>query len=401
MMLAMNVALWVVTVVLLIPAAVLVVEAWASLLPRRRKATLLAGARPGCAVLVPAHNEEAGIEQTVTALQQQLHPGDRIVVVADNCTDQTATAARSCGAWVVERNDPDRRGKGFALDFGVRFLEVDPPAVVLIVDADCLVEAGAVGRLVQETVARGRPVQAAYVAAPRMGAGTREQLSAFALRYKNLVRPLGLDRLGLPCLLTGTGMAFPWPVLRDARLADGNIVEDMQLGLDLALTGQPIAFCPEALVSSELPAGMRAAVRQRTRWEHGHLRTLLNQVPRLLGAAVRQRRLDLAGLALELSVPPLSMLFLLWGTTLAGLVCWWLAGGMAGPVLVLGGGILAVFLSIFAAWARFGREDLPFTSLLAAPFYVLWKVPIYLAFLLRPERTWVRTERNSAPTLHV
>jgi cellulose synthase/poly-beta-1,6-N-acetylglucosamine synthase-like glycosyltransferase len=196
-------------------------------------------------------------------------------------------------------------------------------------------------------------------------------------------------------------MAFPWAILREVRLADGNIVEDMQLGLELAISGHPVSFCPDAIVRSELPAGKRAAARQRTRWEHGHMRTMLTQVPRLLGAAVRQRRFDLLGLALELSVPPLSLLFLLWVLALAGFLAVWLAGAGAGPLLVLGGGIVAVILFLFAAWVRFGHDDLSAASLLAAPFYILWKVPIYLNFLVRPERAWVRTERSSVPPIGV
>jgi cellulose synthase/poly-beta-1,6-N-acetylglucosamine synthase-like glycosyltransferase len=226
---------------------------------------------------------------------------------------------------------------------------------------------------------------------PHPGLGDR--VSRFAFLYKNVIRPSGLAFFGLPCLLTGSGMAVPWAVVRDAPLASGNIVEDMQLGLDLAAAGHPPRFYPEAVVSSKLPAGRRAAAIQRTRWEHGHLRTTLTQVPRLLGAAFRQRRVALLGLALELSVPPLSMLFLLWAAALLGST---LLGYFAGtwlPALVLAGSGLATLLAIFTAWCKFGRAHLPFWSLLAAPLYALRKVPIYFGFFLRPQRAWVRTAR--------
>jgi cellulose synthase/poly-beta-1,6-N-acetylglucosamine synthase-like glycosyltransferase len=394
---AVEVGLWLIALLLLVPAAVLVAESWAALVPGRKGRDARPGPRPRCAVLVPAHDEEAGIGRTVAALLGGLGPGDRVVVVADNCTDGTAAAARACGATVVERNVPELRGKGYALDFGVRFLEQAPPDVVVIVDADCLVEEGGLDELVREAYAAGRPVQAAYELDGQAEGGARQGLSAFAVRYKNVVRPLGLRRLGLPCLLTGTGMAFPWALLRGAKLAHGNIVEDMQLGLDLAVAGHPPLFCPQARVRSELPAGRRAAASQRTRWEHGHLKTLLGQVPRLLAAGARRRRLDLIGLALELSVPPLSMLFLLWTASLAVMAGWAATGGSAGPATALAPGALAVLLSIFAAWVKFGRERLPLASLLAAPFYVLGKLPIYLAFLVRPQRAWVRTERDTSP----
>jgi cellulose synthase/poly-beta-1,6-N-acetylglucosamine synthase-like glycosyltransferase len=394
MMPVVEAVLWLLAVLVLVPVAVLVAESLAALLPGRRQPPDPPGGRPRCAVLVPAHNEEAGIGKTISALRPQLGPDDRLVVVADNCGDGTAAAARSFGAMALERHDPQRRGKGYALDFGVRSLEADPPAVVVIVDADCLVEDGGIDRLVRDAAATGRPVQAAYVLDEPADAGYRDRLSAFAFRFKNVVRPLGLDRLGLPCLLTGTGMAFPWPVLRDASLASGNIVEDMRLGVDLAVAGHPPRLCPEARVRGEMPSARKAAVTQRTRWEHGHLQTLLTQVPGLLRAALARRRLGLLGLALELSVPPLSMLVLLWAVGVAGLAGWWALGGSPLPAVVLASGGLALLLSIFAAWVKFGRQHLPLTSLLAAPFYVLWKVPIYLAFLFRRQREWVRTDRG-------
>jgi cellulose synthase/poly-beta-1,6-N-acetylglucosamine synthase-like glycosyltransferase len=399
MFLLLDVFLWLAAVVLLLPLAVLLVETLASLLPQKGEVVpTTSTGRPQCAILVPAHDEEAGLGRTIQTLLPQLAPGDRVVVIADNCTDRTADVARSFGVSVLERTDPMHRGKGFALDHGIRWLQQSPPEVVVIVDADCVVEDGALDRLLRQTAATGFPVQAAYLMDLPPRPGHRDRISAFAFKYKNVIRPLGLWRLGLPCLLTGTGMAFPWSQIQGAVLAHGNIVEDMQLGIDLALAGWPPQFCPQSRVHGELPSGKKASTTQRTRWDHGHMRTLVGQVPRMLAAACRQQRLHLLGLALELSVPPLALLFLLWAAALAGLLGGWSAGGSALPALVLAAGGGAVFLSILAAWARFGRECLPLRSLLAVPFYVLWKMPIYIAFLLRPQWTWIRTERSSIPT---
>jgi cellulose synthase/poly-beta-1,6-N-acetylglucosamine synthase-like glycosyltransferase len=314
------------------------------------------------------------------------------LVVADNRTDRTAAVAAAAGAEVAERADPVRRGKGYALDFGVRRLEADPPEGVVVVDADTTLQPGALERLACEAAATGRPVQAINLLEGGPDASLKARLSAFAFRLKNLVRPLGLDRLGLPCLLTGTGMAFPWPMIRDARLASGNLVEDMQLGLDLAVAGHPPCVCPEAEVIGELPPA-RAALTQRTPWEHGHLQTLLGQAPRLVAAAFRLRRPGLLGLALEVCVPPLSLLLLLWAAALGAALLGWAAGASPGPALALAvaGGI--ALAALFVAWFAFGRRGLPFWSLLAAPFYMIWKLPIYLTFLFRPQQAWVRTER--------
>src|SRR5262249_35290567 len=163
---------------------------------------------------------------------------------------------------------------------------------------DCAMEAGSLDQLMRTAAATGRPAQAAYVMDAPPEGGAKSQLAAFLFALKNVVRPRGLSRLGLPCLLTGTGMAFPWELIRSAPLASGNIVEDMQLGIDLALAGRAPLFCPAATVRSELPAARSAANSQRTRWVHGHVRTMLTQAPRLFAAAIRQGRPSLLGLAL-------------------------------------------------------------------------------------------------------
>jgi cellulose synthase/poly-beta-1,6-N-acetylglucosamine synthase-like glycosyltransferase len=386
-----DLLLTLVAVALLAPLAVLTVECLAALLPTRRPTD---GPRPTCAVLVPAHDEEAGLPATLASIWPQLEPGDRLLVIADNCTDGTAAVAGVAGTEVLERHDRDRRGKGYALAAGVDALRAGPPDVVVVVDADCRAAAGAIDRLIRTAAATGRPVQAVNFIDPPPAATSTSRLSAWAVRVKNMVRPRGLRRLGLPCLLTGSGMAFPWRLLRDAPLATGHIVEDMRLGIDLAVAGHPTAFEPTAEFSSALPAAGRAARSQRTRWEHGHLGMLFTQVPRLWVLAVRQRRLELAGLALELGVPPLSVLGLAWAA--AVVACLTLAESWLPAGLLLGGGALATGAGLLA-WAAFGRSLLPPTALLAAPAYAAGKLPMYLKFLVRPQQAWVRTPRDAAP----
>ena len=87
-------------------------------------------------------------------------PGDRLLVIADNCDDDTAAIALAEGAEVVERNEPQRTGKGYALDFGFKHLDLDPPAVVVSIDADCRVQEGSIDRLAKACQIERRPIQA-------------------------------------------------------------------------------------------------------------------------------------------------------------------------------------------------------------------------------------------------
>lgn len=377
---------------LLVPSFILWIECFAALLPSSHQPKL--AFPPKTAVLVPAHNEAAGIRPVLENLLAQVRSPNRVVVVADNCTDQTAQIARSAGATVIERQDTERRGKGYALDYGLKFLAADPPDVVIVVDADCEVQPGTLDRIAASAFATGRPTQAIYLMELPAQPKPKDAVSALAFLVKNWVRPQGLHRLGLPGILTGTGMAFPWSVMQRVSLASGNIVEDMQLSMDLAIAGYPTAFCPDTKVIGLLPQQDQAAKSQRTRWEHGHLQTMRAQVPPLLKAAIQQRRFDLLAIALDLSIPPLSLLIMLWLTVtllsvLAGFFTqFWLPTAL----MLLEGGI--ILTAILAAWGKFGRADLPASTLLAVPFYVLWKIPLYVAFLVKPQTQWIRTERD-------
>ncbi len=351
-------------------------------------------------VLVPAHNEEMGIGSTLFGLLAILKNQDRLVVIADNCSDATAEVARAAGAIVIERHDSTRLGKGYALDYGLRFIEADPPEVVVMVDADCQVEPNAIESLTQRALETGRPMQATYLMEKPAHSNPKQSISAFAFKVKNLVRPGGLVRLGLPCLLTGTGMAFPWSVICSVDLASGHIVEDMKLGLDLTIAGYAPVFCPDARVIGRLPHHDRAAKTQRTRWEHGHLQSIRTYVPVLLKAALQGRRFDLLALALDLCVPPLSLLVVLWLGLILGSLLAACLGASWMPLVILAIAGLMLMSAIFVAWAKFGRSDLPLRELLAIPFYILWKIPLYFRFLVRPQKAWVRTEREPINSPH-
>ena len=396
MFLFIGIALFVIALGLLVPISVLFVECSAALLPSQSETEAVKESRPTVTILVPAHDEALGISATLETLVPQLTEKDRIVVVADNCSDETAAISRSFGVTVIERQDTELLGKGYALDYGLRFIEKEPPDVVVFVDADCIVHQGTIEQIACLAAAVTRPVQVTYLMEQPTNPGPKDAVSALAFMVKNLVRPSGLARLNLPCLLTGTGMAFPWSVLQNVTLASSNIVEDMQLALDLAISGSPPIFCQSGRVIGRLPAQTQAAKSQRTRWEHGHLQTLLTQVPKLFQASIRQRRFDLLAMALDLCIPPLSVLVMIWFAVTGSAIFAAILGASWIPTIILILEGLLIFISIVGAWARFGRADLPMLTLLAVPFYVLWKIPLYFSFLLRRQTKWVRTERDAA-----
>lgn len=396
------VALWLVVLLAAVPVLVVWLQvclAWPSrhqVLPALPHAVPDDGVTeaPSFAVLVPAHNEEAVIADTVRQLMKQLRPTDTLLVVADNCTDATARLAGEAGATVVERSDALRRGKGYALDHGMRWLAARPHAVLIIVDADCRVEPGGLDQLAAKAHAVDRPVQALYLMHAPPSPTLKQRVAAFAWRLKNWVRPLGWHNAGLPCQLMGTGMAFPWAMAQNMALANAELVEDMKLGMDLALVGTPPLFCPQVLVHSQFPTSEQATQGQRKRWEHGHLGLIASLAPRLLAQALRRRDARLCAMALDLSVPPLALLVLLQlaALGLAGMGAWLgLGSGPLGAAI----GCLAMFvMAVGAAWWGWGKSVVSARDLLAVPWYVLGKLPLYLGYVFKRQKEWVRTDRK-------
>jgi len=381
-------------VILLIPVSVLLVQVLCAL-PPRRPATLPQGRRPTVAVVIPAHNESLLIAGTLRRIMPQLAPGDHVLVVADNCTDDTARIAAEAGAVVIERNMSALRGKGYALDFGVRHLELRPPKVVLIIDGDCEVAAGTLDHLARMCMKTGKPVQALYQMNVPAGASLRTRIAGFAWLVKNTVRPLGFHRLGLPCQLMGTGMAFPWRVIRNANLATGHLVEDLKLGIDLAHTGAPALFCPEAHVTSHFPSSSDGMAVQRTRWEHGHLAVMLSLGPRTLLDGIRHGDRNLLALALDLCVPPLALLLMLVMAAGVAGVLLWVATGLALPMQLAATALALLGGAVLLSWARFGFRVITLAQLAYAPFYALTKIPLYLRFIAGRQVEWIRSKRDT------
>jgi len=383
------------SVLMLLPVLVLFVQVLLASLPARSIPSAK-GLRPRVAVLVPAHNESSIIIATLNSIRPQLLEGDRLLVVADNCTDDTAALARTAGVEVVERCNDHQRGKGYALDFGLRHLANCAPDVMIIVDADCQVGEGAIERLAMCCIDSGRPTQALYLMYAPAGAGLKVQLAEFAWRVKNLVRPRGWDRLGLPCQLMGAGMAFVWRDLALIDLASGHIVEDLKMGFDFCRRGKPPLFCPDARVTSYFPRSDEGLSTQRTRWEHGHLGVILGDAPKLFVESIGRRNWSLLAMTLDLLVPPLALLTLALGAVFSLSWLVFFLCGILAPAMIASAAVTILNVTILLAWSQFGRGVIPLSALLYAPFYAIKKIPLYIGFLIKRQVEWVRSKRGES-----
>lgn len=346
--------------------------------------------RPTLAVLMPAHNESLVITQTIQSILPQLTSQDQLLVVADNCTDDTAAIAKKLGATVVERSHQTARGKGFALDFGLQHLKIKPPQVVLVIDADCIVAPDAIAALARACLRHQRPIQALYLMESQPNPSLKARIASFAWVVKNKVRPLGALVLHLPCQLMGTGMAFLWEDIIQANLASGHIVEDMKLGVDLTRLNKPPLFLPQALVTSVFPPTAAATNTQRARWEHGHLSVILSEAPRLLFESIKTMNMQMLGLVCDLIVPPLAVLTLMCLSLF--IACFLLSAGLGLHIASIL--MLCLASAILLAWMYFGREIISLKQLCYAPIYALVKIPLYIKFFMNRQVEWVRSKRD-------
>jgi cellulose synthase/poly-beta-1,6-N-acetylglucosamine synthase-like glycosyltransferase len=374
---------------------VLLVEVLLSLAKQQPALNEATAAACSYTVVMPAHDEVGTIEHTLAVTLAQISNRGTVLVVADNCTDETAAVSAHAGADVITRNNPERRGKGYALDFAIRSLAASPPDVVVILDADCTPTPGSIERLVAACHRLGRPVQARYdLTTPERDAGLMQRVGAFAWRVKNVVRPTGLANAGLPCLLMGTGMAFPYAALARTNLETGHLVEDMVLGLQLTDAGHAPVFVPEACVISALPPSVEGQASQRTRWETGHLQVISQLVPRFLLRGVRTGNVPLCALALHAAVPPLAFLALVLVGLVAASVLVAAAGGQGSALDLSLAACAGAALALGIAWFKCGRDLLSPTELLMLPFYVVSKLSMYARALTGQKLQWVRTKRD-------
>lgn len=347
---------------------------------------------PRLLVVVPAHDEEAVIGAAATALlDADYAPGRRrVVVVADNCRDATASIARGIGAEAWERNEPEHPGKGQAIHWALHRVAPDEYDVVVIVDADCLASKNLLIALASAVQAGADAVQAAYLASnPTAAPAAALRFAGFALM--NWVRPQAKSRLGLSVGLLGTGMAFPAETLERVPWGAFTVTEDREYHLRLVEAGLTVRFAPHASVASEMPTTYAAGAAQQTRWDTGNVLLARRFVPRLIAIGLRTGSRDAMHAALELLIPPQTMLSAVGITTLAaGLAMsrprlralgWFTVIGQA--VYVLGGLRLA---------------DAPpavFRALAHSPALVARRVAQHALIISgRGTRAWVRTDRS-------
>jgi len=369
-------------------SAYLAVLTAAAAAPLRHRARPIPALRdkPQCVViLVPAHNESTGLLRTLDSLRREVEhdPYARIVVVADNCTDNTAAVARAAGVQVLERHDAERRGKGHALQFG--FDACADANWFIVIDADTDVAPGFLTAMRRGMVTGADALQCRYGVRDPL-ASRRATLADVALGGWNVLRPRGRATLGCSAGILGNGFALSRRTLQELPYSARSIVEDVEYHQLLVQAGLRVRWVDDTEVRGDMPSGASAA-QQRARWEGGRLRLIADRAPALLGRVLRGNW-RLADPLLDLALLPLS-----WHVTLL-LLAMALGAGVV-P------GLAAISLSVVAwhvalALRLIGAQRAHARALLGVPAYLVWKLCLAGATWRAADRQarWVRSARR-------
>jgi 1,2-diacylglycerol 3-beta-glucosyltransferase len=345
-------------------------------------------------IVIPAHNEEAGISAAIRSVLAIDWPSDQfsVVVVADNCTDATAKVAAGAGARVLIRQDTELRGKGYALAYAFRdSRERSWADAVVIIDADSQVSPNLLEAIAVRLEGGEKAVQVHY-GVSNIHASWRTRLMAIALGAFHRVRSRARERLGLSCGIRGNGWGLTHALLEQVPFESFSLAEDVEFGIELGLRGVRIAYADEAWCDGEMVSGGSNARSQRRRWEQGRMAILRSRTLPLLKQAVATRSLICLDLAMDLLVLPLSYVALIaaaltaagWLSTPVGNSSTWF---WLGPLCCA-----ALMLYVLRGWQLSNTGMRGLLDLLRAPFFLLWK----LVVMFRRQRTteWVRTNRE-------
>jgi cellulose synthase/poly-beta-1,6-N-acetylglucosamine synthase-like glycosyltransferase len=352
------------------------------------------------AVVIPAHNEAQGISETIRSIVQVEYPHDRFdaIVIADNCTDETASSAGRAGAGVLERNEPALRGKGHALRWGFDRLFAGEKAydAFIVVDADSIVSANYLAVMNWYLEHGSRVVQSSDLVDPGNDAWNAQMTRTGFLLY-NYVRPLGRKVLGGSAGLRGNGMCFSAQVLKDFPWNAFSITEDLEYGVNLHLRGIQVTFAPEATVFAVMPRDPKNAEGQRARWEGGRFALIRRFAWPLLKGALRQGSLASLDAFFDLVTPALVNLIgfvFVAGLMTLSLACLGIASMRAYGVLWIAAAGMG-FVHLIAGLRIASADRSLYRALLQLPRYALWKMSVYARMPGRwTKDVWTRTTRE-------
>ena len=340
-------------------------------------------ARTRFAILIAARNEELVIGPLINSLLAQDYPSDLydIWVVPNNCTDNTALAARNFGARVLECTAPVK-SKGEVLRFAYNRLRGRRYDAWLVFDADNVVDPRFLAEMNNARMAGARAAQG-YRDSKNPYDTAVSGCSSIYYWMMDRFHNGGTAGLGVSAMIGGTGFMVTQALLdRLGGWRTETISEDLEITAQAVLAGERVAYVPRAITYDEQPLTWEQSFTQRRRWSSGTLQVAQCYLPALNEAQSRRPRLSLFDFEATLLLPAYQL------AALAGLACTALSAALGGRTL-----LQALLLGLAGALGNLAWAAL--TATVAAGLVItlegkwnrrLWKgLATYWLFLL----TWL------------
>lgn len=374
---------WACLLIVALPVLYLLLAALAPLIKRNRFAAHQPARR--IAIIVPAHNEELLIADTVRSALALNYPRDllAVLVIADNCSDATAALAQAAGARAMERNG--NPGKGQGLNDAFNLLLQESWDAFLVLDADSSLHPDTLMEIDRQLLRGSQAIQIRYgVLNP--GESLRTRAMELSTASYNALRPLGKSALGISAGINGNGFCLTRETIQRVPYLAHSIVEDIEYHILLLSNGLHVDFLDQVWVKAQMPVGGKGATVQRVRWERGRIMMVKTYARPLLRSLLGGNRRALDGL-IDVLMPPVSLVML-------GLVLPLLLGNALQQGLALAG-LLVMVLHYLVAAIRYGHLGWFFLLMGYVPWYVLWKTGVVLRSLLTEKNLpWLRTDRH-------
>ena len=348
------------------------------------------------AIIIPAHNEEIFLPRLIGSLEKQDYPNElfEIIVVADNCSDRTKEVVSTIGIAILERNDKENIGKGFAIKYALDHLSIDKYDAMFIVDADSVLQSDGLKRL-DKVVQDGGTLIQCYNGVVNPDSSWFSRLMNVSRTISNEILEPAKEKLQLSSHLMGNGMCFHKNIIAEHGWDAFSVGEDWEYYAKIIHNGGRIAYAKDVRVYHQESSSLKQATPQRIRWSSGRFEILRKYGFRILFEGFVEKnflKIDASlpfllpnpSLAINLTILGLFLSFLLFLTTEARIFLMWYAC------------IMLIYFFIFTAGVLHTKDKLKsFLSLFFAPVFLIWKMGIdILSAMGVGKKKWIRTERR-------
>ena len=356
------------------------------------------------AFIIAARNEQAVIGNLINSIKQQNYPAELIdvIVVADNCTDDTAQIAREHGAICYERFNNMLVGKGYALDYCFnkiveQFGDYTAYDGYFIFDADNVIDKNYVKEM-NKVFDRGYNVITSYRNSKNYD--TNWITSGYSLWFIREAKYLNNPRMMLKtsCAVSGTGFLVNSSIIKKNNGWKFNLLtEDIQFSVVNILEGEKIGYCESAMFYDEQPTTFKQSWNQRMRWSKGFYQVMFRYGRELIAMMFKKREMFVSCYDMFMTLAPatllsigcilLNLIFLAYGATDVHMLRRILPGTL-GSIAFAGVNFYLLmfsigFITLVTEWNKIlAPANKKIKSLFTFPLFMITYVPISLVALV-------------------